>query len=287
MRILVTGANGQVGQALCRLGSGHELLALDRETLDITDADAISRMLHEQCPQVLINAAAYTAVDRAEAEPDQAFAVNRDGPAALARACAELAIPLFHISTDYVFDGTLAGAYREDHPASPLGVYGQSKWAGEERIRDILPRHLILRTSWVFGLEGHNFVRTMLRLGREREELGIVDDQRGCPTFADHIAGVLLDLAARSAGDELHWGTYHYCDTPETTWYGFARAIFEAAGQRQGLVLRDLRPIATAEYPTLARRPANSVLDCQRLADHYGITPRPWVSGLARLVALG
>jgi len=285
MRILVTGADGQVGQALRRLGADRDLLALDRTALDITDAAAVARVVPEVRADVVINAAAYTAVDRAQSESDQAFAVNGDGPANLARACLEAAIPLFHISTDYVFDGSRPGAYSEDDPVAPLGVYGQSKWAGEARVREILPRHLILRTSWVFGLEGNNFVRTMLRLGREREALRVVDDQRGCPTFADHIATVLLALAERLPGQALDWGTYHYCDTPETTWYGFASAIFQQAARRQPLALRDLHPITTAEYPTPARRPANSVLDCRRLGQRYGIVPQPWAAGLQRLLA--
>lgn len=287
MRILVCGAGGQVGRALTRLGTDHELLAMDRKRLDISDAAAVAQTVRETRPAVVINAAAYTAVDRAESEPDQAFMVNERGPEVLAQICAELEIPLFHISTDYVFDGSGTGAYRVDHPAAPLGVYGRSKWAGELRVRECLPRHLILRTSWVFGLEGNNFVGTMLRLGAERESLGIVDDQRGCPTYADHIAMVLLDLAGRSLSEELPWGTYHYCDAPETTWYGFAREIFARAARTRTLALRELRPIATSEYPTPARRPANSVLDCGRLATAFGIVPRPWTAGLTQILAAG
>lgn len=282
--LLVIGANGQVGSELNRLGvdRGYEIMALDRQELNISDATAVRDRVLRLRPAAVINAAAYTQVDKAEEQQALAFAVNRDGPAHLAEACREAAIPLLHISTDYVFDGTRAGAYREDDPAAPLGVYGQSKWEGEQRIRQVLPRHLILRVSWVFGARGNNFVRTMLRVGRERDELGVVADQRGCPTPAADIAQVLLELADRIGQEGFQqWGTYHYCGAPATTWHGFAQAIFATA---QGLELLERRPrvraITTAEYPTPARRPANSVLDTHKLQQTFGIVPRPWQEGL-------
>lgn len=288
MRILLTGAGGQLGQALQRLGAEHQLHAVDRQGLDIGNTEAVMATLRKVQPEVLINAAAYTAVDQAEKEPQQAFAVNRDGPTVLARGCRELGVPLFHVSTDYVFDGSHPEPYTEDHPVAPLGVYGESKYAGEAQIREILPSHIILRTSWVFGREGHNFVRTMLRLGAEREQLSVVDDQWGCPTFADHLAQVLLYLAEGIQRPDFAWGTFHYSDTPATTWYGFAREIFaQAAQQSRALALRELHPISTAEYPTPARRPANSVLDCRRIAEQHGVQARSWSQGLGQLLGNG
>ena len=217
MRIAIVGSKGQVGWELTRRAPmfGHEVLAWDQDELDITDATAVDRMLTASGAAVVINAAAYTAVDRAEQEPELAFAVNRGGPAHLAAACARLNIPLLHISTDYVFDGRKTGPYVEDDPASPLGVYGLSKWEGDEAVRRLLPRHLILRVSWVFGIQGHNFVKTILRLAREREELRVVADQLGCPTYAGDIADTLLALAGRGAemdakamwDTQAGWGT--------------------------------------------------------------------------------
>lgn len=228
MRMIVTGAQGQVGWELNRraMALGHAVLAWSQVELDITDTVAVDRALDASSADVVINAAAYTAVDKAEQEPDLAFAVNRDGPAHLATACARLNIPLLHISTDYVYDGRKSSPYVEDDATAPLGVYGASKLAGDEAVRRGLPRHLILRVSWVFGVHGHNFVKTILRLAREREELRIVADQHGSPTFAGDIADTLLELAGRIPEIDAKgaWGTYHYCNEPVTTWYGFTRA---------------------------------------------------------------
>ena len=201
MRLAIIGAKGQVGWELSQRAPafGHAVLAWDVDTLDITDANAVDEALASSDAHAVINAAAYTAVDKAEQEPALAFAVNRDGPAHLAAACARLRIPLLHISTDYVYDGAKIDPYVEDDPTTPLGVYGASKLAGDETVRQLLPRHLILRVSWVFGVHGHNFVKTILRLAREREELRVVADQRGCPTFAGDIADTLLELAGRIA----------------------------------------------------------------------------------------
>ena len=288
MRLAIIGAKGQVGWELSRRAPmfGHEVLAWDVAELDITDAAAVDRALTTSGANAVINAAAYTAVDRAEQEPESAFAVNRDGPAHLAAACARLGIPLLHISTDYVFDGTKTGPYTEDDPAAPLGVYGQSKWEGDEAVRRLLPRHLILRVSWVFGVEGHNFVKTILRLAREREELRVVADQRGCPTYAGDIADVLLELAGRIGQIDADnaWGVYHYCGEPPTTWHGFASAIVERARLDEKLKVRTVTAITTADYPTPAARPANSVLDCARLTARFGIHPASWREGLATLL---
>ncbi len=284
MRIVVTGAKGQVGWELVRRAPacGHEALAWDVDELDIGDAEAVAATLATSGAEIVINAAAYTAVDRAEQEPALAFAVNRDGPAHLAATCARLHIPLLHISTDYVYDGAKRVPYVEEDPTAPLGVYGASKLAGDEVVRRLLSRHLILRVSWVFGIHGHNFVKTILRLAREREELRVVADQYGCPTFAGDIAATLLALAGRVAEIDASaaWGTYHYCGEPATTWHGFASAIVEQARTREPLVVRSVTAITTADYPLPSPRPVNSVLDCAKLTERFGIRPAPWCLGL-------
>ncbi len=291
MRIIVTGAQGQVGWELTHRATalGHDVLAWDLAELDITDAAAVDQALDASYADVAINAAAYTAVDKAEQEPERAFAVNRDGPAHLAAACARSNMPMLHISTDYVFDGRKAGPYNEDDPVAPLGVYGQSKQEGDEAVRRLWSRHLILRVSWVFGAHGHNFVKTILRLAREREELRVVADQHGCPTYAGDIADVLLELAGRMAEIDARdaWGTYHYCGEPATTWHGFASAIVERARIREPLEVRAVTAITTTDYPTPAARPANSVLDSARLTARFGIPPRPWREGLEAMLAIG
>ena len=288
MRILVIGARGQVGWELTQRAPllGHEVLAWDVAELDITDAAAVDRALAVSGAEVVINAAAYTAVDKAEQEPALAFAVNRDGPAHLAAACARLQIPLLHISTDYVYDGAKVEPYVEDDPTRPLGVYGASKLAGDEAVRQLLPRHLILRVSWVFGVHGHNFAKTILRLARERKELRVVADQYGCPTFAGDIADTLLELAGRIAEIDTRnaWGVYHYCGQPATTWHGFASAIVEMARARESLPVRAVTAITTAEYPLPAARPINSVLNCTRLQKNFNIISRPWHQGLTALL---
>lgn len=290
MRIVIIGAQGQVGSELTRRAPalGYEALAWDQAELDITDAAAVDQALATSGADLVINAAAYTAVDKAEQEPERAFAVNRDGSAHLAAACNRLQIPLLHISTDYVYDGRKPGPYVEDDPTAPLGVYGESKLAGDEAVRRLLPRHLILRVSWVFGTDGNNFVKTILRLAREREELRIVADQRGCPTYAGDIADVLLELAGRISAIDAGklWGTYHYCGQPATTWHGFTEAIVEEARYSETLPVQTIVPIATADYPTPAARPANSVLDCAKLTARLGIQPRPWREGLKAMPAV-
>ena len=289
MRIIVIGAQGQVGWELTRraLALGHNVLAWDQAELDITDAAAVDQALDASGADIVINAAAYTAVDKAEQEPERAFAVNRDGPVHLATACARLNIPLLHISTDYVYDGAKTSPYVEDDPTSPMGVYGASKLAGDEAVRRLWPRHLILRVSWVFGVHGHNFVKTILRLAREREELRVVADQHGCPTFAGDIADTLLELAGRIAEIDAGgaWGAYHYCGEPATTWHGFASAIVEIAREQEPLPIKTVTAITTADYPTPAARPANSVLDCTKLTTQFNIRLRPWRKGLQQVLS--
>jgi dTDP-4-dehydrorhamnose reductase len=287
MRILLTGANGQVGWELSNRGGqqGFEILALDRSDLDITDPVSVSNEVNRSAVSLVVNAAGYTAVDQAESEPELAFAVNRDGPSYLASACEKVGIPLVHISTDYVFDGQKEGAYLVTDPVSPLSVYGKSKAAGEVEVRKRLREHFILRTGWVYGVHGHNFVKTMLRLGREREEVQVVTDQHGCPTYAADLAETILRIAAQFLeGGQVHWGTYHYCGKGVTTWHGFAEEIFRLASGYASLQVKRVEPISTSEYPTRAKRPANSILDCSVLEKTFGIHPQPWAESLAHML---
>lgn len=285
MRMLVFGHDGQVAHAL-RTMSRPDLTvtALGRAGADITDADAVRRAVEAARPDVAVNTAAYTAVDRAETETEAAFAVNRDGAGHIAAACAATGVPLIHYSTDYVFDGAKDGPWREDDPIAPLGVYGASKAAGEAAVRAAGPRHVILRTAWVFGAHGNNFVRTMLRLGAERERLGIVADQRGCPTAAADLAAAAVAVARHVLATGEGWGTYHCCGAPPTTWHGFAEAIFEERRLATGLAPPRLDAIATADYPTPARRPANSVLDTARFAARFGLPAPAWRDALGGVV---
>lgn len=275
--ILVFGATGQLGRELAeQAGRRHiGLRMVDRVEADIADTAAVGRVVAAGMPALVVNAAAYTAVDRAEADPDAAFRVNAGGPGVLAGACAERGIPLLHVSTDYVFDGTKVGAYVEDDPIAPLGVYGRSKAAGEAAVRQILERHIILRTSWVYGIYGANFLKAILRLARERDELRIVADQRGCPTGTADLAEAILLIAPRLIAQERVWGTYHFAGQGATTWHGFASEIVDAQAkftQRRPPVI----PITTAEYPTPARRPANSELDSSHFAAVFGIKAWEW-----------
>ena len=286
MKVLVLGAGGQVGRELCRLSwpARCEIAALDRAGLDIAERDAVFAAVERQRPDIVVNAAAYTAVDRAENERDAAWAGNCTGPANLASACRQAGIPLIHISTDYVFDGSKSGPYREDDPVNPLGVYGASKEAGEREVREALAEHVILRTAWVYSAHGHNFVKTMLRLAGERPVLRVVADQTGCPTSAADIAAAIAAIAQRlGETGSPPWGTYHFTNSGAVTWHGFAEAIFDLATPWRGQPPR-VEAIPTAEYPTPARRPANSVLDCTRIGAAFGIEPRPWRAALAEIV---
>lgn len=283
--ILLTGANGQVGWEIARRGPGLGVRAFGHGELDITDGDHVRDAVARMRPSVVVNAAAYTAVDKAESERDLAFAVNEAGPRNLAQVCADKNIPLIHISTDYVFDGAKIGPYVENDPVAPLGVYGASKLAGERAVTQSGAPAIILRTAWVYGTHGNNFVKTMLRLGAEREVLRVVDDQRGCPTAAADIADTVLALAARLSTGPVApslLGIFHCVGGAETTWFGFARGIFEAANLAK---TPRLEPIATSDYPTPARRPANSVLDCSRLAAVHGMTMPSWPKSLREMLA--
>lgn len=288
MRVLVTGANGQVGRALGRCApAGFDVVALDSAALDIANTDRINEVVEQWQPQLIINAAAFTAVDRAEEERDTAWAVNQIGVENLARAAGRVDAALFHISTDYVFPGDATTPYKEADTVGPMSVYGASKLAGEQAALAALERTIILRTSWVFGSHGNNFVKTMIRLGREREELGVVADQHGGPTSASSIARCLWKLAAlyKDSGT-LSWGVYHFSGAPACTWYEFALAIFEL-GKCHGLVERlpRVNPITTREFPTPARRPVWSVLDCSRINAAFGISQPDWGEDLKQVMA--
>ncbi|WP_026353300.1 dTDP-4-dehydrorhamnose reductase [Solimonas variicoloris] len=280
MSIVVCGAAGQVGFEVTRRAPGA--IALGRQELDISDAAAVDRVMDALRPRVVINAAAYTAVDKAESDADSARRINADGPRYLARACARHGAALLHLSTDYVFNGDGGIPWMPDSAAAPLGVYGLTKLEGEQGIREELAQHMILRVAWVFGPHGVNFVRTMVRAAGQRPELRVVSDQIGGPTYAGDIADTLLLLAGDIAvGRARQWGTYHYCGAPTVSWHAFAKTIIERA-VRHGLLTKEIPviPISTAEYPTPARRPHNSVLDCSVTLSVLGIAQPDWRVGL-------
>ena len=234
----------------------------------------------------MINAAAYTAVNKAEEEQDITYAINRDGTANLAAVSKEKNIPLLHISTDYVFDGTKSEAYSENDAVSPLGIYGISKWQGEETIRQTLPEHIILRVAWVFGAQGNNFVKTMLRLAKDRDELSVVADQFGRPSPAKDIAKTLIILAEQYQKEKtLEWGTYHYCGDEKVSWCGFAKEILKQA-KEQGLIEKDIKvnAITTAEYQDPTKRPANSMLGCEKIKNTFGVEMPSWKESLNQVL---
>jgi dTDP-4-dehydrorhamnose reductase len=285
--IVIIGSNGQLGWELVKRAEhrGYEALALDFPEIDITQPASIKGNLSSKKLSVVINAAAYTAVDRAETEPAQAYAVNRDGSANLADFCEQAALPLIHVSTDYVFDGSKTGPYTEADPVAPLGVYGQSKEAGETEVRRRIQKHLIIRTAWLYGVHGQNFVKTMLRLGKERDIIEVVEDQTGCPTYAADLADAILLMTDHSlSGKKISWGTYHYSGRGFATWHGFAEAIFKIAEKYETFSVREVIPIASDEYPTPVKRPANSVLDCSKIERNFGICPRSWIKSLADMI---
>lgn len=287
MKLLVIGANGQLGWEVCRKGKrqGFDIVALDLPDFDVTEPSAVKKAVSQAGVSLVINASAYTAVDKAESEPELAFAVNRDGPAYLAASCAEIGIPLIHISTDYVFNGNKKGLSLETEPVSPLGIYGKSKAAGETEVRGNLKEHIIIRTAWLYGLHGNNFVKTMLRLGKEKEMVRVVADQYGCPTYAADLAYAILTIADQiNKARDITWGTCHYCGKGETTWHAFAQAIFDLAKQHDSLMVKKIVPITTGGYPTPATRPANSGMDCSLITKNFGISLRPWQESLADML---
>lgn len=287
MRILVAGKNGQVGHELAKLAenSQNEWLCLDRQELDVTSQADVDRIIDDFQPNIVINATAYTAVDKAETERELATEVNENGPRYLAKACERNGTALLHISTDYVFTGDAEHPYTEEDPVGPTGHYGASKLAGEEAVIDHCSRHIILRTAWVFGEQGNNFVKTMLRVAQGRDTLGVVADQHGAPTSALGIAKALLNIAEQIDGGCSAWGVYHYSGTPYTTWHGFAKCIFSEAEKYQLLPHKvNVNPITTADYPTPAKRPGNSRLDCSKINHTFGIEADNWHEQLDHLL---
>ena len=289
MKVLVTGAEGQVGSEMVRLsGDGFEVSGFDRRALDITEVGDVERRMDECTPDLLVNCAAYTAVDRAEDDPDTAYRVNADAVGLLGRSCAKRGIGIVHLSTDYVFDGTKDGSYSEEDVPNPLSVYGASKLAGEELLRDTTDRCLILRASWVFGRVGGSFVDTILRLAAERDEISVVDDQVGSPTPAAAIAGTIKRIGCAVAKRDAAWGTYHFSAAPPLSWFDFARRIV-ALGVETG-VLRatpdvGLTPIPSSAWPAKARRPLNSRLDMHKLTGAFSIYRPAWAPYLRQSVA--
>ncbi len=285
MHLLVTGANGQLGQCLAdqlrAQAIPHTLLT--RQDADINDTVVLEKIIADNGVTAIINAAAYTAVDKAESEPELAQRVNVDGPTALAKLSARFDIPLLHVSTDYVFDGNQQTPYVETDPTAPNGVYGQTKLDGELAIQRHATKYIILRTAWVFSEYGNNFLKTMLRLGKERDTLGVVADQIGCPTYAGDIAKALIAIARQlhdggdDGEDNAKYGVYHYAGNEPVSWHGFAVAIF-AEAHRMGMLAKmpTVNAITTEEYPTPAKRPAYSVLSNAKIAKDYGVSASEW-----------
>lgn len=289
-KILLTGINGQVGHALIPQLSGCNLIGLSRKDLDLSDVDAIRRVVREIKPDLIINPAAYTAVDKAESEPDLAHAINAIAPQILAEEAARINSALIHFSTDYVYDGKKETPYVESDRVNPTSVYGESKLAGEDAIRSVGIPHLILRTSWVYGAYGKNFLKTILRLASERDSLGIVADQFGAPTASMSIASVLKQLLTQwDPESAMDTGIYHFTNTGSTSWHGFACEIVKqyAESNKQPLlkVSEDaIKALTTADYPTPATRPENSCLDNHKLEAHFGIALPNWQKGLQEVM---
>ena len=284
--IFLTGGDGQVGTELRRQAPPHwRITAPDEHELDLTDIEATRAAVASNPWSAVINAAAYTAVDKAESDPVTAWRINALAPAALAEATAKADVPLIHISTDYVFSGDKSGFYVEDDPIGPQGVYGASKAGGELAVRTSNPRHVILRTAWLVSPHGNNFVKTMLRLGAERSAMRIVHDQRGCPTSAGDLAAAIITITERLIADpEAPRGLYHFVNSGEASWCEFARAIF-AMAEPYGRTPPSVEAITAAEYPTPARRPANSRLSTDALRRDFAIAPRPWPEAMEEVVA--
>ncbi|AJC65712.1 MULTISPECIES: dTDP-4-dehydrorhamnose reductase [Dickeya] len=281
MKVLLTGANGQLGRCFQdRLLQGWSVLATDADSLDITNEAQVQATVKSWQPDAIVNAAAYTAVDKAESEPELATRINVAGPEYLARAARQQGARFIHVSTDYVFDGTATRPYIETDTTHPLGVYGQTKLDGERVVLKVNPAAQIVRTAWVFSEYGNNFVKTMLRLGRERESMGVVADQRGCPTYAGDIADAIMGLLQQQADG----GLYHFCGDEEVSWHEFASTIFTLANEQQVLArVPVVNAITTEQYPTPAARPAYSTLDCAKIA-RLGIPPSDWRAALSTII---
>ncbi|MDA7832884.1 dTDP-4-dehydrorhamnose reductase [Pseudomonadales bacterium] len=288
MKILLTGAQGQVGNEIQRRSAklGLTVIPTSRRTLDISDKTQVAAIFEHEHFDLIINTAAYTAVDNAESDKEVAFQVNAAGVEHLARLAKQHAIPLFHVSTDYVFDGETTVAYQETAKTNPQTVYGASKLEGENRLKETLATHIILRTSWVFGIDGNNFVKTMLRLGEANDELRVVADQLGNPTFAGSIANALLNLAVQyRENGHLNWGTYHFSDESTTTWHGFAKQIISCGHNHLIKTVPIVHPVSTIDYPTPALRPSYSSLDTSLFFTTFPeIGINDWQNGLEHMI---
>jgi dTDP-4-dehydrorhamnose reductase len=287
MKILIAGKNGQVGSCLVDLLEAQTeltFLALSREQLDITDPVQVNKIVTEFQPNIIINAAAYTAVDKAEQEGELANAINKEGPQNLALAASNINAAIIHISTDYVFDGNSVESYTESDVTAPQGEYGRSKLAGELAVAQACHKHIILRTAWVFGEHGNNFVKTMLRLVKTRNTLGVVADQFGGPTYAGDIANAILAISKQIIDGNQAYGIYHYSGFPHVSWHTFAEKIFDIAVE-QGVLKQSIQvnPIMTQDYPTPAKRPGNSRLNCDKIHNSFNIEQSDWQAALSRI----
>lgn len=285
IKLLVTGQAGQVARAMEKAGSDDFVVTcVGRPELDLTDPASVRSAIERHKPNIVVNPAAYTAVDKAESEIELAYAINRDGAGSVAAAAAQVGVPIVHISTDYVFGGDKAEPYRETDPTGPTGVYGASKLAGEQAVAAANPAHVVLRTAWVYAPWGHNFARTMLRLAGDRDAVQVVADQQGTPTYAPDIAQAILAVC-RTLTDHPHsagWrGVFHMTNSGATTWAGFATEVFAQSAALGGPTAR-VEPITTADYPTAARRPANSRLNTDRFAETFGFSMTDWRDAVAR-----
>jgi dTDP-4-dehydrorhamnose reductase len=286
MKILVLGCKGQLGRCLNDqlTNTEHEVIYTSREQIDIADFEVTKNQILKISPDLIINATAYTAVDKAEEDQDAADLINNLAVANLATLCNQLGSWLIHVSTDYVFDGNSNVAYKEDDQTNPQGVYGETKLKGELAIQASGCKHIIIRTAWVFSEYGNNFLKTMLRLGAERDELSIVGDQIGCPTYAQDIAKSIIATLPYLSLEKNIQGVYHYCGDEQCTWYDFAQVIFNEASQLNHKIPHSVKPIKTVDYPTLAVRPKYSVLDCSRIRAIFCIASSDWKYGVKKVV---
>lgn len=292
MKVLITGSNGQVGSCLVKQLQSCpqiEFLAVDRNALDITSEQEVIKIVNNFMPNIIINAAAHTAVDKAEDEVELSYAINCDGPKYLAQAAERVGAAILHISTDYVFAGDKEDLYNESDSVNPQSIYGESKLAGEDAVINACSRHIILRTAWVFGEEGNNFVKTMLRIAQQKDSLGVVADQFGGPTYAGDVAAALIIIAktitdSKNTFNTEHYGIYHFSGIPHVSWYKFAQVIFDKAVEQKILVKSpNVNMIKTEQYPTSAKRPANSKLNTKKITTVFNIPASDWKSRLNHL----
>lgn len=280
--VLITGGNGQLASCIAKHSSATDvnLIICNKTELDICQPASIQQAIDMHVPDIIINTAAYTAVDKAEEEVSLADRVNHIGAGQLALACQKNQIKLIHLSTDYIFDGDHDGKYLEEDQANPINIYGKSKWEGEQAIRNTCPNHVILRVSGVFSEYGQNFLKTMLKLAKERTSLRVVSDQVSCPTYAGDIAGALLTMCLAPS----HKGTYHFCSNEAVSWYDFAKAIIQHAALHEKLAVSEAQKITTAEYPTAAKRPRHSVLNCDKITSTYQIIQPSWRDAITKVI---